>query len=469
MPITSQVLPASLIEQLSAIVGPDYVKTQEDDLAYYGKDWTTAVDPMPGAIVLPNSTEQVQALVKLAITHQLKVVPSGGRTGLSGGAVAFQGELVIALDRINHIQQFNEVDRSVQCGAGVITEQLQQFASEQGYYYPVNFASSGSSQLGGNISTNAGGIKVIRYGMTREWVLGMTLVTGAGDILHLGKGLYKNNTGYDLMQLFIGGEGTLGLITEITMKLTTAPKALTTLVLGIEQLEHLMPVMTRFRRDLELTAFEFFSDLALSKVVEHSQLQPPFESKALYYALIEYDQLSEAHTELALSAFEDCMEAGWVIDGVISQNEQQAANLWRLREDISETIAKWTPYKNDLSVKPSQVPAFLTAIEHYVTTAYPDFERIWFGHIGDGNLHLNILKPETLDRSTFLEKCETVTQGIFEIVATFEGSVSAEHGVGLLKKPYLQYSRSQAEIELMKALKRVFDPHLIMNPGKLFN
>lgn len=469
MSVEDRRLPESIISQLQAIVGSEHIKTSAEDLAHYGKDWTSAVDPAPGAIALPKSTSEVQALVQLAITEKLNLVPSGGRTGLSGGAVAAKGELVIALDRMNQIDFFNEIDRTVSCGAGVITEQLQEYAAIKGYYYPVDFASSGSSQLGGNISTNAGGIKVIRYGMTRDWVAGLTVVTGTGEVLTLGKGLMKNNTGYDLMQLFIGGEGTLGFITEATMKLTTPPKNLTTLVLGVDQLEDLMPIMTRFRKDLELTAFEFFSEAALSKVIEHTQLQRPFESTTPFYALIEYDQLNDEQMETALEAFEACMESGWVVDGVISQSEQQAANLWRLREDISETISRWTPYKNDLSVRPSQVPAFLNEIEALVNAAYPDFECIWFGHIGDGNLHLNILKPDALDRADFISKCQTVSEQVFQIVEQYQGSISAEHGVGLLKKPYLKYSKSSAECLFMKNIKSTFDPHGIMNPGKLLD
>ena len=257
----------ALIEQLSAIVGTDKVRTDADSLETFGKDWTKIYPPKPSAIVFPKTTEQVQKIVLLANEQSLSLVPSGGRTGLSAGAVAANGEVVISFDYMNQISEFNAIDRTVKCGAGVVTEQLQVFAEEQGLFYPVDFASAGSSQLGGNISTNAGGIKVIRYGMTRDWVAGLTVVTGKGDVLNLNKDLVKNNTGYDMRQLFIGGEGTLGFITEATMRLTRAPKNLTVLVLGVPEFDAIMSVLNTFQGRMDLTAFEFFSDKAMRKVV----------------------------------------------------------------------------------------------------------------------------------------------------------------------------------------------------------
>ena len=435
----------------------------------YGRDWTRVVQPNPCAVVLPNSAEQVQALVRLANAEQLAIVPSGGRTGLSGGAVAAQGELVLALERLNKMENFNPVDRTVTCGAGVITAQLQQFAEDQGLFYPVDFASSGSSQIGGNVATNAGGIKVIRYGMSRDWVAGIKVITGSGELLELNNGLLKNNAGYDLRHLFIGSEGTLGVIVEVTLRLTRPPRALSVMVLGAPDMPAIMHTLAAFRATLDLTAFEFFSEQALQKVTEHQNLQRPFPEACNYYALLEFEQQSGEETEQAMSLFEHCIEQGWVLDGVISQSVAQAQNLWRLREDISETISRWTPYKNDLSVVVSRVPEFLADVDALVNAAYPDFEIIWYGHIGDGNLHLNILKPDDLEIAEFQRCCGEVSKGLFEIVSRYRGSVSAEHGVGLLKKDYLPYSRSAGEISLMKQIKRAFDPNSIMNPGKIID
>ena len=456
-----------LVSELLEIVGEAGLRTEPADLENYGKDWTKVVKPAPVAVVLPATTEEVVALVKLAMRLELALVPSGGRTGLSGGAVAPAGELVVAFDRMNKILDFDASDRLVVCQPGVVTEQLQQFAENEGLFYPVDFASSGSSQLGGNVATNAGGIKVIRYGMTRQWVAGMKVVTGNGELLSFNQGLAKNNTGYDFRHLFVGSEGTLGLIVELTMSLTSLPKDPTVMLLGVDDMAATMPILQACQAKLPLTAFEFFSEKALVHVMAEKGLQRPFETATQFYALIEFENQSAAESDTAMEVFEHCVENGWVVDGTISQNLNQAKSLWRLREDISETISQFTPYKNDISVRVSKVPEFLAEVDALVGAAYPDFEIIWFGHIGDGNVHLNILKPADLDEVDFFEKCATVSSGVFEIVQRHEGSVSAEHGVGLLKKPYLQYSRSKTEIAAMRAVKAIFDPANILNPGKL--
>ena len=467
--MNSEQIIASLNDLVATGDAPGKVLTDPADLDAYGKDWTRMYPPRPLAIVLPKTTEQVQAVVRFANEHGVALVPSGGRTGLSAGAVAANGEVVVAFDLMNRILDFNPSDRTVRCQAGVITEQLQNFAEENGLYYPVDFASAGSSQLGGNLSTNAGGIKVIRYGMSRDWVAGLKVVTGKGDILELNKDLEKNNTGYDLRHLFIGAEGTLGFITEATMKLTRKPDDLTVLVLGLADLSNTMDVLQAYQKKLDLTAYEFFSHQAMQHVLAHGQVQAPFDTEAPFYALLEFEAVSDQVMDDAMALFEQCVEQGWVLDGVISQSETQARNLWQLRERISESIAPRTPYKNDISVVVSRVPGFLRDIDQVVTEHYPDFEIIWFGHIGDGNLHLNILKPEDMAKEDFFEKCQQVNQWVFEIVQKYEGSVSAEHGVGMTKKPYLHYTRSEAEIAYLKGIKQVFDPNGIMNPGKIFD
>ena len=458
----------ALIDELKTLVEPGKVLTDADSLNTYGKDWTKHYAPAPSAIVFPKSVEQVQAIVRWANTHKVALVPSGGRTGLSAAAVAANGEVVVSFDYMNQILSFNEMDRTAVCQPGVITAQLQQFAEDKGLYYPVDFASSGSSQIGGNIGTNAGGIKVIRYGMTRNWVAGLKVVTGKGDLLELNKDLTKNATGYDLRQLFIGAEGTLGFVVEATMRFERQPTNLTAMVLGTPDFDSIMPVLHAFQDKLDLTAFEFFSDKCLDKILERGDIPAPFETRAPFYALLEFGATTDERADQALATFERCVNEGWVIDGVMSQSDQQLQNLWKLREYISETISHRTPYKNDISVTVSRVPAFLADIDAIVSSNYPDFEVLWYGHIGDGNLHLNILKPETLSRDEFFNKCATVNKWVFETVEKYNGSISAEHGVGMTKRDYLTYSRSEAEIGYMKAIKAVFDPNGIMNPGKIF-
>jgi FAD/FMN-containing dehydrogenase len=453
-----------MIDALHEIFSSNRVKTDADSLAHWGRDWTRSFNVAPCAVVFPESTDEVVALVRLAGAKKYALVPSGGRTGLSGGAVAGNGEIVVSFDRMNKILAFDPADRIARCEAGVVTQVLQRFAAERGLFYPVDFASSGSSQIGGNVSTNAGGIKVIRYGLTRDWVAGLKVVTGAGEVLELNRGLVKNATGYDLRHLFIGAEGTLGFVVEAEMKLAAAPDPQTVMVLGVPRFQDLLAVLARFQRDVELSAFEFFSELALTKVMAHRKLRRPFAAPTNFYALVEFDA---ALNETAAGIFEACVEAGWVTDAVQSQSDAQAKDLWQLREGISESIAPYTPYKNDVSVRISAVPAFLEEVDRVVTAAYPDFEVCWYGHIGDGNLHLNILKPAALDGAAFFERCHHISPRIFEIVARHGGSISAEHGVGLLKKDFLGYTRSEAEIVAMRAMKRLFDPNGIMNPGKL--
>lgn len=462
-------LSSDQLEHIKTIVGGKFLRTDSDSLLQYGRDWTRVYEPCPSAVVLPGSIDEVQSLVRWAASEGVALVPSGGRSGLSAGAVAARGEVVVALDRLDHIADFNATERTVRCGAGVVTANLQAFAEAQGLLYPVDFASSGSSQIGGNIATNAGGIKVIRYGMTREWVAGLKAVTGSGELLDLNRGLAKNNAGYDLRHLFIGSEGTLGFIVEATMQLAPKPAESAVMVLGAPDMPSVMRILDSFRDHVELQAFEFFSEAALAKVIEHQGLSRPFETSSNYYALLEFERLNEAVDDTAMACFETCVIEGWVEDGVLSQSIAQAQALWRLREDISETISRWTPYKNDISTTVSRVPGLLDDVERVVEANYPDFEIIWFGHIGDGNVHLNILKPDQMPMDEFQSRCGVVSEGVFDLVAQYGGSISAEHGVGLLKKPYLHYSRSTEEIALMAQLKRVFDPAGIMNPGKMLD
>ena len=308
--MTSQTPPAfetnaaDFLGPLQDLLGADQVLTDPDSLTTYGQDWTRAWEPRPAAIVLPRSVEDVVALVGLANQWRFPLVPSGGRTGLSGGAVAASGEVVVALDRMNRILAFDPVDRLVTCQAGVITGQLQEFALEQGLYYPVDFASAGSSQIGGNVSTNAGGIKVIRYGMTRNWVMGMKVVTGRGELLSLNLGLTKNNTGYDFRHLFVGAEGTLGLVVEVTVALASAPRDPTVMLLGVPHMEATMEVLKVFQQGMTLNAFEFFSEKALGHVLRDKQLPRPLQSVSPFYAIIEFENDGHNSLDMAMERFE---------------------------------------------------------------------------------------------------------------------------------------------------------------------
>ena len=453
-----------MLSALRGIFTPARVKTADADLQTWGTDWTRNFKVAAGAVVFPVTVDEVVAVTRLANQRGLALVPSGGRTGLSGGAVAANGEIVVSFERMNRILEFDPVDRIVRCQAGVVTAALQAYAADRGLFYPVDFASSGSSQIGGNIATNAGGIRVIRYGLTRDWIAGLKVVTGTGTVLDCNSGLVKNATGYDLRHLFIGAEGTLGFVVEAQVRVMAPPAAQRVMVLGVRRLADLLAVLQVFQSACVLSAFEFFSEPALTRVLAHTDLRRPFAEPAPYYALIEFDAESE---DAALQAFQATLDRGWVGDGVISRSEAQARALWALREGISESIAPFSPYKNDLAVRISEVPGFLSDAERIVGERYPQFDICWYGHIGDGNLHLNILKPGNLSLDDFYQQCHRISPMLFEAVRARRGSISAEHGVGLLKRDFLEFSRSPEEIELMRNLKAVFDPNRVMNPGKL--
>jgi len=444
------------------------LKTDPADLEHYGRDWTRRWTPAPLAIALPATVDEVQAVLRWANDHAVAVVPSGGRTGLSGGAVAAHGELVLSLERMNKALAFDAVDRTLTVQAGMPLEAVHNAAREHGLVYPVDFAARGSCSIGGNIATNAGGIRVIRYGNTREWIAGLKVVTGSGELLELNRGLIKNSSGYDFRQLLIGSEGTLGIVVEATLRLTDPPPPSNVMLLALPSFEVLMQVFAAFRGRLQLEAFEFFTDRALQHVLAHGA-QAPFDTVYPYYVVTEYASGDEAQETAALAAFEACMEQGWVLDGVISQSDAQAAQLWRLREGITEAVARYKPYKNDVSVRISAMPAFLAQTQALLGEAYPQFDVVWFGHIGDGNLHINVLKPDATADADFIAACEQVTKLLAQVLAEHGGSISAEHGIGLVKKPYLESTRSAEEIALMRAVKRVFDPAGLLNPGKLFD
>jgi FAD/FMN-containing dehydrogenase len=441
--------------------------TGAGDLEHYGRDWTRRWTPAPLAIALPATVEEVQGIVRWANDQGVAIVPSGGRTGLSGGAVAAHGELVLSLSRMNRVLGFDAVDRTLTVQPGIALETVHAAARGHGLIYPVDFAARGSCSIGGNIATNAGGIRVIRYGNTREWIAGLKVVAGNGELLDLNRGLVKNSSGYDFRQLMIGSEGTLGIVVEATLRLTDPPPPSQVMLLALPDMDALMQVFAAFRAKLSLQAFEFFTDVALKHVLEHGA-QRAIEGDHPYYVVTEFDAADEAVQERALEAFGHGVEQGWISDGVIAQSEAQAAALWRLREGITESLAPHKPYKNDVSVRVGAVPAFLHAMQALLVREYPRIEVVWFGHIGDGNLHINVLKPADMGDAEFIAQCERVTKLLAATLKEHGGSISAEHGIGLVKRDYLESTRSGAEIALMRGVRGVFDPRGVLNPGTVF-
>lgn len=457
-----------MITQLSELkLNSDQIKTDSESLKYYGKDWTTYFDIKASAIVFPQSTTDVVKIVQWARKNKIALIPSGGRTGLSGAACALNGEVVVSFEKMNKILNFNEIESCVDIEPGVITETFQEFAKSKNLFYPVDFAARGSSHMGGNIATNAGGIKVLRYGLTRDWVIGLEVVTGAGEVLHLNNGLVKNATGLDLRHLFIGSEGILGFVTKATIRLASPPPPLKVFMFALDQLQSVMKVFAEFKNNCQLQAYEMFSEKAMPYVLKSTGLSRPFETISEFYVVCEVEVPTTEADENVMTIFERCLEQGWIIDGAMAQSETQAKNFWRLREDITESMSHRTPYKNDISVSISKVPEFMNNLDEVFSKNYPTWEVVWFGHIGDGNLHISILRPEGLSKEDFVKECRKVDEILFQGIKNLNGSISAEHGVGLTKKSFLNYTRSESEIEIMRGIKKVFDPDLIMNPGKV--
>ena len=438
----------------------------EEDLNNYGRDRTTIKEPKPLLITFPNSTEQVKDIVKFANKYKIGIVPSGGRTGLSGGAVANNGEIVVSLEKMNKITKFNSINRMVELEAGVTIERIIKFSNDKGLHYPINFAPRSHMQIGGNISTNAGGIKVIRYGLTRNWVNAITFVTGKGDILEINKGgLIKNASGYDIKHLIIGGEGILGIITKAVVQLTDKPNHLNVWLLSISDIDHVLVLLERFREKFNISSFEFISREALDYSCRYLGLERPLKGDSPFFILVEFEDTSNKNKKNIIKSLK---KDNILQDYIEAKNKSDYDRIWLYREKISESLNSLKPYKNDISVLPSDIPSFIKELNDKICSKYKHFQILWFGHIGDGNLHINIIKPKSMNMDIFYKKSNKISIEVSELVKKYNGSISAEHGIGILKKDYLKYSKSKLEIEYMKHIKTIFDPNNIMNPGKIF-
>ena len=459
------IMPQGFVDAAGAIRA-DLLTTDAQQRAEYGRDWTRLHTPAPCAVAFPRSTAEVSALLALCSTHDVKVVPSGGRTGLAGGAVAAHGELVVSLGRMNRMDPVDAAGMTVRVQAGAVTEAVHQHCAPAGLTWPVDFASKGSSQVGGNIATNAGGVRVIRWGLTRQWVLGLQVVLADGRVLDVGGALEKNNTGLDLRQLFIGSEGTLGIITEATLKLARLPGDANVLMFHVADVAGVLRLFRSARAaPFVLNAFEFMDAQALARLARHRGLRSPFGRTDGCHVLVEVEaQDSEPMTRWLETVLED----GTVQDGTLAQNPRQAQELWALREGISESLsATGLPHKNDVALPVAALEPFCAELSSVFGSAYPRWEICLFGHIGDGNLHINVMKPDAMGVDDFKEQTSGADQVMFALVQKHAGSISAEHGIGLLKRPYLHFSRSDDERALQRAIKAVLDPKDILNPGKV--
>jgi FAD/FMN-containing dehydrogenase len=435
---------------------------------YYAQDWSRTLTPRASAVIFPESTEEVSKVLALAHQHAIPVVPSGGRTGLSGGAVATWGEVVVSTVRMNRIGQVHPGSMSLQVEAGSITEAVHGRCAEMGLTWPVDFASKGSSTVGGNIATNAGGIRVIRYGNTRNWILGLTVVSMDGTVHRFNRDLEKNNTGYDFRQLLTGSEGTLGIITEATLKLCPLPKSTSLFFFALEDFKQLLGLFDYARSNFPgLSAFECLDHASLSEVLSFSGESLPLASRGKVYALMELENTPEPESEAGLAGIFDNSLA---LDGIMARSEAEKKRIWHYREGVAEAILTGhLVHQEDVSVPVRTLGEFYTEIEERYASILPGFQVYFFGHIGDGNLHIFIRKPEALSAESFRDRAKSSDFELFRTLEKYGGSVSAEHGIGLLKKHAIGFSRTQAEIELMRGIKKGFDPSGLMNPGKIFD
>jgi FAD/FMN-containing dehydrogenase len=365
------------------------------------------------------------------------------------------------------------VDRlaqTVRVQAGAVTEAVHKHCEPHGLTWPVDFASKGSSHVGGNISTNAGGVKVIHYGMTRNWVLGLQVVTINGDVLELNGALEKNNTGVDLRQLFIGSEGTLGIVTEATLKLARVPEKLDVFFFAVDDMPAVLKLFLEARRaPFTLMAFECLTHGCLEAVMWNLTLKSPFSDPSGAYVLMEVERPASPDAQAVLDGWlAGLFDKELVRDGTIAQSPREARELWMLREGISESLTrKAFLHKNDIALPIAELEPFVAAMNELFKGKYPGIGVYLFGHIGDGNLHVNALKPDEMSREEFLKHAKDADRELFALVQKHHGSVSAEHGIGLLKKEALRFSRTPAELEIFRQLKKVFDPQGLLNPGKI--
>ncbi|MCJ8518693.1 FAD/FMN-containing dehydrogenase [Pseudorhizobium tarimense] len=463
-------------EALREHLGSDLVLTERDQMVAYCRDWHGDVTTDAVAVLRPRSTEQVAAAVKLCRNLGLAIVPQGGNTGLVLGAIpdAGQGQVVLSLERMNRIRQIDADDFSAVVEAGCILSELKDAIADKGMFFPLALGAQGTCRIGGNVSTNAGGINVLRYGMTRELIFGLEVVLPDGSIFDGLSTLRKDNRGIDLKQLFIGAEGTLGIITAISVKLTPYPDQVATALLGLASLDDAIKLFRRARRDCcdLMSAFEFMPPLAFTLAKEAMPDLPiPIAADYPAYVLMEISGSGLVDIDDLMGRFlEAVMEEGIVLDGTIAASQTQARNLWLIREGMNEGQAKRGMHlRTDVSVKLSQLAAFVADAEKAVEDAVPGVVCVSYGHVGDGNVHLNVLPAAHATPDERVEQIYKAKGAINAVLDEYQGSISAEHGIGRLKRGDFEVRLSPVRRQLLTAIKHAIDPDLVMNPGCQLN
>jgi FAD/FMN-containing dehydrogenase len=451
----------SFLEALAAITGASNVLTGENDTAPYTTDWRKQFSGAAICVVRPARSEEVAAIVRLCAAAGIAIVPQGGNTGLCGGSVptGARQEIVLSLSRLNRIRELDALNNTVTVEAGCVLADVQRAAAQADRLFALSLAAEGSCQIGGNLATNAGGVNVLRYGNARDQVLGLEAVLPDGRLWEGLRALRKDNTGYDLKQLFIGAEGTLGIITAAVLKLHPRPTASATAWIEVASPQRAVELLNQLRNACgdRLTAFELLSRTCIDAVLAHRpQIRDPLPGAA-WAVLV---QLGDSGSDAELHAkLERALEGGAALNAVVAKNEGEAKALWAIRETIPE--AQFSNVKHDVSVAVSKVPELIERVDASIGKAFPGMPIFCFGHVGDGNLHYNIGDAALLARRA------EVNHLVYEAVDALGGSISAEHGLGQLKRAEIALHKSPLELELMRAVKKALDPAGLMNPGKV--
>jgi len=455
---------ALLLDALRAIVGERGVVTDANDLENYNVDWRHVFKGQARCAVLPRSTAEVAEVVRLCASKAVTIVPYGGNTGLSGGATPDQSgrQVVVSLARMNAIRDIDPLGETMEVEAGCILQTAQEAATQAGLMLPISLAAEGSARIGGILSTNAGGTNVLRYGMSRARVLGLEVVTADGEIVSGLRRLRKDNAGYDWKQLFIGAEGTLGIITAAVLQLAPQSRHRVTALLAVPSPEAALKVLRAARQHIgeTLNAFELMSGAALELVARHQGLKTPLAASD-WFVLVEASSGLSGLRDAVESLFAIVLEEGEATDGVIAESERQEGELWLLRESITEAESReGRSLKHDVSVPIASIPAFLQEADAAVAQAFPGSRVNAFGHAGDGNIHYNVIIPPGVDG-------QALNMLVHDLVVGHGGSISAEHGIGQYRVGELQRCRAPSELKLARRIKRALDPAGTMNPGKV--
>ena len=460
-----------LLDRLKSIVGPSGWTSDAVALEPHLTEWRDRYRGKTPLMVSPGTTEQVAAVVRACAEAGTAIVPQGGNTGLCGGAIPGESgrDILLSLSRLDRIRSISPLDYSMVAEAGCVLARIQSAAAEAGRYFPLSLASEGSCQVGGNLSTDAGGINVLRYGTAREQVLGLEVVLPDGSVWDGLRALRKDTAGYDLKQLFIGAEGTLGIITAATLRLYPPVRNRQTAFVALASVTDAISLLPSVREEAGdcLQAFELVQHRALGFVLEHIPgTRNPFQSGFPWYVLVETSNTLDTQTleNLLFGA----MEKSLVGDAVVAKSAAEAEHLWRLRHSVSEAQKyEGASLKHDIAVPLGEIGNFIDVAESAVLARIPDARVVAFGHVGDGNVHFNISQPRSWEAERFLERREEMAEVVYGVTASFNGSISAEHGIGRAKREDLRRYRSETELKLMRALKKALDPADIMNPGKV--